>query len=413
MAKVPLPVNKILMQVRKLCDAAGFDPAVVVDNHLEAAVRRRLRLTGLSEADYRDHLLHDSAEHGEVLEELLVRESWFFRDLAPFELLGEFAQTRWRYRTAPLRVLSAPCAGGEEPYSIALALMGGGLPLATLHIDAFDLSRRALAQAAAGEYGARAVRLIPPALLAGGLEAAPEGQFRVQQALRNAVRFHQGNLLELSGHFGPEKYDVVFSRNALIYLNAPARARVLTHLAGLLKPDGLLFLGHAETGLLRGRAFEACDYPGAFVFQQASPKGPTPVARARSVVPSAPLRSSQKSVKVVALLPCAKPVVDCAPVLAQARALADRGVYAAAADLLTTLLVQQPERADVQHLMGLVRGGQGNTLEARRCFERALYLDPRHRPSLEHLALLLAASGEDAEKVRLLQRRAERSDLPQ
>ncbi len=413
MAKGPLPVNKILMQVRKLCDAAGFDPAVVVDNHLEAAVRRRLRLTGLSEADYRDHLPHDSAEHGEVLEELLVRESWFFRDLAPFELLGEFAQTRWRYRTAPLRVLSAPCAGGEEPYSIALALMGGGLPLATLHIDAFDLSRRALAQAAAGEYGARSVRLIPPALLSDWLEAAPEGQFRVQQALRNAVRFHQGNLLELSGYFGPEKYDVVFSRNALIYLNAPARARVLNHLAGLLKPDGLLFLGHAETGLLRGRAFEACDYPGAFVFQQASPKGPTPVARARSVVPSAPLRSSQKSVKVVALPPCAKPVVDCAPVLAQARALADRGVYAAAADLLTTLLVQQPERADVQHLMGLVRGGQGNTLEARRCFERALYLDPRHRPSLEHLALLLAASGEDAEKVRLLQRRAERSDLPQ
>lgn len=413
MAKVPLPVNKILMQVRKLCDAAGFDPAVVVDNHLEAAVRRRLRLTGLSEADYRDHLPHDSAEHGEVLEELLVRESWFFRDLAPFELLGELAQTRWRYRTAPLRVLSAPCAGGEEPYSIALALMGGGLPLAALHIDAFDLSRRALAQAAAGEYGARSVRLIPPALLSDWLEAAPEGQFRVQQALRNAVRFHQGNLLELSGYFGPEKYDVVFSRNALIYLNAPARARVLNHLAGLLKPDGLLFLGHAETGLLRGRAVEACDYPGAFVFQQASPKGPTPVARARSVVPSAPLRSSQKSVKVVALPPCAKPVVDCAPVLAQARALADRGVYAAAADLLTTLLVQHPERADVQHLMGLVRGGQGNTLEARRCFERALYLDPRHRPSLEHLALLLAASGEDAEKVRLLQRRAERSDLPQ
>ena len=413
MAKGPLPVNKILMQVRKLCDAAGFDPAVVVDNHLEAAVRRRLRLTGLSEANYRDHLPHDSAEHGEVLEELLVRESWFFRDLAPFELLGELAQTRWRYRTAPLRVLSAPCAGGEEPYSIALALMGGGLPLAALHIDAFDLSRRALAQAAAGEYGARSVRLIPPALLSDWLEAAPEGQFRVQQALRNAVRFHQGNLLELSGYFGPEKYDVVFSRNALIYLNAPARARVLTHLAGLLKPDGLLFLGHAETGLLRGRAFEACDYPAAFVFQQASPKGPTPVARARSVVPSAPLRSSQKSVKVVALPPCAKPVVDCAPVLAQARALADRGVYAAAADLLTTLLVQHPERADVQHLMGLVRGGQGNTLEARRCFERALYLDPRHRPSLEHLALLLAASGEDAEKVRLLQRRAERSDLPQ
>ncbi len=415
MAKVQLPVNKILIRVRKLCDAAGFDPAVVVENHLEAAVRRRLRLTGLSVADYRDHLQHDSAEHGEVLEELLVRESWFFRDLAPFELLGELAQTRWRDRSAPLRVLSAPCAGGEEPYSIAMALMGGGLPLASLHIDAFDLSRRALVQAAAGEYGARAVRLIPPALLAGWLEVAPEGQFRVQQALRNAVRLHQGNLLELSGHFGPEKYDVVFSRNALIYLNAPARARVLDHLAGLLKPDGLLFLGHAETGLLRGRSFSACDYPSAFVFQRASPKGPTPratpVPRARSVV-LVPRPSTQNPV-TVALPPSVKPVDDCAPVLAQARALADRGVYAAAADLLTTLLVQQPERVDVQHLMGLVRGGQGNTLEARRCFERALYLDPRHRPSLEHLALLLAASGEDAEIVRLLQRRAERSDLPQ
>ncbi|MSQ66652.1 MAG: hypothetical protein EXR83_00455 [Gammaproteobacteria bacterium] len=403
-------MKHLVARVRSFCDAAGFDPTVVLVSHLEAAVRRRLRRTGLALADYRQQVeLHD-AERVELLEELLVRESWFFRDSAPFKLLGELAQTRWLGRGSALRVLSAPCAGGEEPYSIAMALLAGGLPLAALHLDGFDLSQRALAQAAVAEYSAQAVRLIPPPLMSNWLEASSAGRYRVHPALREAVNFRCGNLLELSTQLGPEKYDVIFSRNALIYFDARARTGVLDHLEALLQPAGLLFVGHAETSLLRGRAFTPCVHPGAFAFQH-TPSG-TPVRDTLPPPRMAQPRPSRRAGHSAITPPPAQPLASASVQLAQARELADRGVYAAAAELLSSLLTQRPDLVEAQHLMGLVRSAQGNVLEARRCFERALYLDPRHRPSLEHLALLLAAQGEDAAKVRLLQRRAERSAWP-
>jgi chemotaxis protein methyltransferase WspC len=95
--------------------------------------------------------------------------------------------------------------------------------------------------------------------------------------------------------------------------------------------------------------------------------------------------------------------------LASAHQLADQGDYARAATLLEAVLARHFDNIDAQHLLGLIRAAEGAVTEAQRCFQRALYLNPTHQPSLEHLALLAARRGDSA-AARQLQRRAARKD---
>jgi len=402
-------MKQMLMRVRELCDAAGFDPSVIADVHVDAALQRRRRARGAATlADYAAHFLDDAAEHAEILEELLVRESWFFRDLAPFELLMTLAPLRWSASSEPVRALSAPCASGEEPYSIAIALATAGVGVARIQVDAVDLSRRGLADGQAGRYAARAVAQTPPALRAEWLPLDADGHYRVKPALRRVVRFHQTNLLALPPDIGATRYDLIFCRNALIYLCPAARQQVLNQLEALLAPAGILVVGHAETALLADRGLSPLGPPGAFAFQRApvaaSPPRPAPPARrASSAVPALRRPASRP-----------RPVIEVAPQaaddpLASAHRLADQGDYPRAAALLEALLAKHFDNIDAQHLLGLIRAAEGAVTEAQRCFQRALYLNPGHQPSLEHLALLAARRGDSA-AARQLQRRAARKD---
>ena len=92
-----------------------------------------------------------------LIEEVAIPESWFFRDSRPFEILATFARSGWVERPdrKPLTVLSVPCAGGEEPYSIAMTLLEAGLPLERFRVDAVDVSERSLARAIAGSLQRR------------------------------------------------------------------------------------------------------------------------------------------------------------------------------------------------------------------------------------------------------------------
>ena len=100
------------------------------------------------------------------------------------------------------------------------------------------------------------------------------------------------------------------------------------------------------------------------------------------------------------------PARDTGPQLAQARALADHGNYAEACLITQALLAVNPALVEAQHLMGLLNAAEGALAEARRCLERALYLDPAHVPSLEHLALLAESAGDGPGAARLRERAA-------
>ena len=400
-------MKTLLETARALCEDAGFDPEVVTDSHLEAALRRRQRALGCSEAAYAARV-GEPAEREEILEELLVRESWFYRDHAPFSLLTELAATRWLRHPGTVRALSAPCASGEEPYSIAMALAAGGVATTQLAVDAMDLSRHGLAAAALAHYPDRALARLPEALREKWVRPGAAGTQVVCEELRQVVRFHHGNLLALPAQLHTAPYQVVFCRNALIYLQPRARAMVLDALCGLLAPDGVLVVGHAETGLLRGRPFKSLQRAGTFAFEHAalSPSAKPAEVRPRPA-PTAPSRRAPRArpVATAAVEEASLPTVT--SLLEQARALADRGAYAAAAAQVNDILQRQVDNAEAQHLLGLIRAAEGDTAQARRCFQRALYLEPAHLPSLQHLALLAANSG-DASQARLLLQRAAR-----
>ena len=108
-----------------------------------------------------NHRVHSSElELQALIEEVVVSESWFFRDERPFDCLREYIRKRWLDNPLqpPVRVLSLACAGGEEPYSIAMVLQDLGLPARRFEIDAVDISNRGLAVARRGVYSLNAFR---------------------------------------------------------------------------------------------------------------------------------------------------------------------------------------------------------------------------------------------------------------
>jgi chemotaxis protein methyltransferase WspC len=177
-----------------------------------------------------------------------VPETWFFRDGAAFAALARRAAER--VACAPgrvIRVLSAPCSTGEEPYSAAMALLDAGLDPASFAIDALDLSARAIEHARAGCYGRNAFRGTQTAFRTRFFTPTADG-WLLDEQVRSRVQFRQANLMEACADTGV-RYDFVFCRNVLIYFDRDAQDRAIRQLASRLADDGMLFVGPAETGV--------------------------------------------------------------------------------------------------------------------------------------------------------------------
>jgi chemotaxis protein methyltransferase CheR len=181
-----------------------------------------------------------------VVEALTTHESSFFRDGKPFEhltkLLPKLAASR--PATQPLRIWSAACSTGQEPYSIAM-LAADTLPGRRIEILATDISREVLERAKEGCFTQFEVQRGLPirSLMKHFKQDGPRWQ--ISKELRGMIRFEERNLLGELGSLG--KFDVIFCRNVLIYFDAPTKTRVLEALGKQLAPDGVLYLGGAET----------------------------------------------------------------------------------------------------------------------------------------------------------------------
>ncbi len=231
-----------------LTSRIGLDPVSMGPHLIVRAARRRMAELGMADlGEYAAHVLGSEAEQQALIEEVVVPESWFFRDERPFRWLADHVRERWIAAPwrSPLRALSVPCAGGQEPYSIAIALLDAGLPRGRLHIDAVDVSTRLLDVARRGIYSANAFRGAEQGRWTRHFRRIPEG-YEIDPAIRSTVRFARGNILDPALLAGSPAYDVVFCRNLLIYLGASAREGVLATLDRLLVDDGVLFIGHAD-----------------------------------------------------------------------------------------------------------------------------------------------------------------------
>jgi len=195
-----------------------------------------------------DHVGADEtgALRQEIVETLLNHETWFFRDPHVFdalanEVLPDLA-ARGRF---PIRIWSAGCATGQEPYSVAMAIEERLPGLRDqIEIWASDLSERALARAQEGRYAQLEVnRGLKATMLVRHFEEDGE-HWRVGAELKERVRFGR---LNLAGPWPPlPEMDVILIRNVLMYFGDETRAEVLERVHRLLRPDGYLFLGAAE-----------------------------------------------------------------------------------------------------------------------------------------------------------------------
>jgi|SRR5579859_1325113 len=222
---------------------------------LVGRLAKRLRHHGLkSFKQYYELVINSPEERIQMLDALSTNETRFFREPQHFELLKSVIFPRWAEEAATgcrnrkIRVLSAGCSTGQEPYSLAMALLDR-FPEWEIEIIATDLSTRALEIARTGIWPATKADEIPSSYLkafmlkgfadqAGKMKAGPE--------IRSIVRFFRMNLNEaaypLTG-----KFEMIFCRNVLIYFDQSGRERVVRRLANFLSPDGYLFLGHAES----------------------------------------------------------------------------------------------------------------------------------------------------------------------
>jgi chemotaxis protein methyltransferase CheR len=226
-----------------------------------ALVRSRLavraRSLGLGSVGAYLELVRQDASGGELaamVDALTTNKTFFFREEAHFDLLRERVLPQLAERRGPIRLWSAGCSTGEEPYclaQIALEVLGDRAR-DDVRILGSDISQRVLNVARPGEYPADAVASIPALTLGQMFDAVQHGArraYRVRPELRSMVRFARLNLMSSWPMRGP--FDVIFCRNVMIYFDRPTRERLVRRLADLLAPGGYLCIGHSEslTGL--------------------------------------------------------------------------------------------------------------------------------------------------------------------
>ncbi len=199
-----------------------------------------------------DRLAMSAALSREVVEAMTTNESLFFRDQKPFDALRLRILPRLhatRPPGVPIRIWSAAASTGQEAYSIAMlaAELGAGLGGRRVEILGTDIARDPLERARAGLFSQFEVQRGLPMQMLVKYFAKDEALWRIKPHLRDAVSFREWNLLADPRPLG--RFDIVFCRNVLIYFDAPTKTRVLESIAGVTAPDGVLFLGGAETVL--------------------------------------------------------------------------------------------------------------------------------------------------------------------
>ena len=220
---------------------------------------RRLRALGISTLDQYYKIVAQPEHHEErvaMIDAITTNETRFFREPRHFEFLERRAIPRWRtgaeqrHRPKNIRVWSAGCSSGEEPYSLAM-LLTRHLPVQqgwNATILATDISTRMLAQARTGIYSITKSCDIPEPLLKDYMLkgiAQQEGQMKVMPELQAVVDFQKLNLMQ--GPYPPEgHFDVIFCRNVLIYFDLQSKQKAVEHLIRCLARNGLLFVGQAE-----------------------------------------------------------------------------------------------------------------------------------------------------------------------
>jgi chemotaxis protein methyltransferase CheR len=381
----PEAVDAAADEVRRLTGLT-FQPSRRAD--FAGALAHAMRRAGeRSTESYLERVRQDSALQDDLIAEITVGETYFFRDPNQLRVVRELALERYP-RDRHLRIWSAGCASGEEPYTLAMMVRDAGHLGST--IVGTDLSRVALSRAQRAQYTHWSLRGVPEETIRGHFEL--DGKLaRPIEPIREAVEFRYLNLAEdtyPSLTTGIWHMDIILCRNVLIYLDEGTVARVAARLLDSLSPDGWLFLGGADPLLGNLVSCEVVTTPAGLAYRRKGARASLP-APLRAVTP---LPASDASEPVVVPLP---PPASAAPSpqapsrkaewLQQVRSHANRGEIELAARLCDRALERTRDSAELHYLHAVLLAEAGHHEAAAQAARRALYID--RELAVAHLAL--------------------------
>ncbi|RJR50746.1 MAG: hypothetical protein C4576_04800 [Desulfobacteraceae bacterium] len=401
---------------RFLAEKIGLDPDTLGRKSIVHAVNTAMKAYGKKRVDdYLGMLRSGMESQKDLIERIIIPETWFFRDGESYNYLrvylGEAGFPGSRKR--PLRILSAPCSTGEEPYSIVMTLLDIGYLPEKFHVDAVDISARAIEIARKGLYGKGSFRQKSKEPWERYFSKA-EDRLQIDPEISSLVDFQLENLALPSALWNHEPYDIVFCRNLLIYLTPKGRQAVISNINRLLVPNGILFAGNSEVVTFLQYGYHTVKHEMSFACRKtgAPTREQKPVAQRPLPVPS------KRNVQV-------RPVSEKRPVLEEKesreavpsnghetaleeiRSLADRGQLQEALRMCEQFLQGARHHPEGYYLRGLISFALDSYVAAEQSFQRVLYLDPSHHDALVHMHLLYSKKG-DRDKAEVIRRRIER-----
>lgn len=216
----------------------------------------------------------DPSEWLKVMDALSVQETYFWREMDQILGLIEIIVPKWFSQSlGPLRIWSAACASGEEPYTIAMALQEAGWGHHPIEIWASDASQAALSKAAQGIYRERSFRSLPPELRAKYFQPVSEGS-RLDPAIMAKVKFRRANLVREEEIAPMAKSPIIFCRNVFIYFSPDTIRRVVKSFARNMPGTGYLFVGASESLLKLTNDFDLQEIGAAFTYVKKAPASP-------------------------------------------------------------------------------------------------------------------------------------------
>jgi chemotaxis protein methyltransferase CheR len=402
-------------------DRTGHHYYVDKDNLLRDRLARRLNATGCRGLpDYLSLLNHPAAgavEWRELEAEVTIGETFFFRHAEQFVALQAAILPAIIARNAAarrLRIWSAGCAVGAEPFSIAILLdrlLGAAIANWAIEILGTDISHRFLEKARAGCFGAWTLRGMPDEERARNFDPTPDPkQWRIADRHRRHVRFAHHNLLSLlDGRQGPDwsGFDLILCRNVLIYFSPDHIAPMMSALGRCLGPEGWLMVGYSDAIAGIPPDLGVVELPGAIAFRppgcvpprlgysapspQLEPAPPAPAAIRPGPESAASGRPRPAvAVAVAAAETAARPGAETpGPAVATIRSLADSGRLQEAAQACAAAIMSHPLDARLHFYDGVIAQAAGQRTRAEAALRRAIYLAGSMVMAHYHLGLLL------------------------
>ena len=383
--------------------AMGLKVTSIGKSTLDRSILTRMRALSIDDkTEYLGNLKTSAIELRELIEEVVIPETWFFRDKDPFKVLNQYLVTEWmpKHRNNILRVLSVPCSTGEEPYSITMSLLNSGWPADRFTVHAVDISRRSLERAQKGIYTEHSFRGSDLAYRTQYFRKEQRG-YALNKKVRQKVHFHNGNILNPLFMEGLGVFDIIFCRNVLIYFDALSRYQAIKTLSQLLNDDGILFVGHAEANLFTNTLFTPAPFSQAFAFY----KKPKEIVQPATVI-DGQQPTKRKKIGSKHLYPFQRLKKDTheEPDLVLARKLADKGELTEATRICEEFLNQFGPSAQAFFLLGIIYNSAEDIEQAEKLFRKAIYLNPKHEEALVFLSLLAEKHGATDEAKALQQR---------